>query len=427
MGSGPSLLGAESTSQVEDTSLDHLPDNDENVQNRGRDEGPSKGSNPRSDEAPATSKQVSSEQHRKLFEEKESICAELVWEKQMNRSLRSQMEKQEQKLHSLLRSVRVEDMYSLARNYYELQQYREQATYLRAEIVEYEKKCVELSYKVDQLERLHSQKAMANSGSYHDSAATPPLLQTAVDGVNDAICVCASDFFSSLKRKANFDLYLAQLGIPSAQRSPSTLKAALQALLCKGLFKGFGDSFFSLEGTPNTLFSTPSDKKSDLFLSFKRCRDKEAEQLLEENKDFAHYVDVKAHDLCAAGDEIHLNLPNWTNDKVSYRKYLRLAKAVWVLHKLALAFEPSAEMFHVGSRSAFNGMFMEDIAHDEDEESDRIMQVKPHKQVKCMCVPGFTVRRTVIKSRVFCLPEYMQHVMEKSDPSAMIVEDQHLE
>ncbi|MCO5548962.1 hypothetical protein L7F22_002426 [Adiantum nelumboides] len=413
--------GAESTSQVEDTSLGHyLPDIDQKMHNRGRDEGRHGGSNHRNEEgAPAAaSKQIISgqlygraraaprldvllEEHQKLSEEKESICAELVHEKRMNWHLKSQMEEQKRKMVSLFG---VEDMDSLARF------------------------CTELWSKVDQLERLHSEKAMAQSGSYHDSGATPPLLQTAADAVNEAICVCASHFFSSLKKKANHDLYLAQLDIPFVQRSPSALiKASLQALLCKVLFKGFGDQFFSLEGTSIPPFSTPSDKKSDLFLSYKQCRDKEPEHLLKEHKDFADFVHAKDHDLCteinsqllSAGDEIHPKMPNWTNDKDSYGRYLRLAKAVWVLHKLALAFEPSAEIFHVGSCSAFNGMFMEDIAHDEDEDgSDKMMEMKPHKQVKFMSVPGFIVRRTVIKSRVFCLPEYIQHVIEKSDPFA---------
>ncbi|KAI5065047.1 hypothetical protein GOP47_0019742, partial [Adiantum capillus-veneris] len=330
-----------------------------------------------------SSEQVPLELHHKLLEENKIIFQTFCYEKQRNCEIIRHMEAKEQNTLSLLHSVGVEDVETLVHYY---QQCHGLTINLKKQAMEYHQKCMDLSSKIDKLEHLYSQKAMVESGSYQDSAATPSLLQTAVDGVNDAIAVCASEFFSRLKRNTNFNLAL--IDIPVEQRSPSNIKVALQALLCRIVFYGFGDPYFSLIDSGNSPFEIPSKRKSQLFHSFRRCRDREVAQLLDEDKDFEVLVHAKAYAVCeeiklrllsASGEDTNLDLLN-RNDQGLHRNFLRFAKAVWVLHKLALAFEPSAEIFHVGSGSSFDDKFMEDIARDEYEEDDSTVRVKPQKE-----------------------------------------------
>ncbi|KAF8099685.1 hypothetical protein N665_0238s0014 [Sinapis alba] len=79
-----------------------------------------------------------------------------------------------------------------------------------------------------------------------------------------------------------------------------------------------------------------------------------------------------------------------------YQAFLKLAKSVWILHRLACSFDPAAKIFQVKKGSEFSDSYMEsvlkNIVVDEKGESPR---------VGLMVMPGFWIGGSVIQSRVY--------------------------
>ncbi|WZZ48774.1 hypothetical protein YC2023_048881 [Brassica napus] len=79
-----------------------------------------------------------------------------------------------------------------------------------------------------------------------------------------------------------------------------------------------------------------------------------------------------------------------------YQAFLKLAKPVWILHRLAYSFDPAAKIFQVKKGSEFSDSYMEsvlkNIVVDEKGESPR---------VGLMVMPGFWIGGSVVQSRVY--------------------------
>jgi hypothetical protein len=79
-----------------------------------------------------------------------------------------------------------------------------------------------------------------------------------------------------------------------------------------------------------------------------------------------------------------------------YQAFLKLAKSIWLLHKLAYSFEPNVKVFQVKGGSEFSDVYMESVVKnlimDENDE-------KP--KVGLMVMPGFWIGGSVIQSKVY--------------------------
>ena len=79
-----------------------------------------------------------------------------------------------------------------------------------------------------------------------------------------------------------------------------------------------------------------------------------------------------------------------------YQAFLKLAKSVWLLHRLAYSFDPIVKIFQVKRGSEFSEVYMESMVKnlimDETEQ-------KP--KVGLMVMPGFWIGGSVIQSRVY--------------------------
>lgn len=79
-----------------------------------------------------------------------------------------------------------------------------------------------------------------------------------------------------------------------------------------------------------------------------------------------------------------------------YQAFLKLAKTIWLLHRLAYSVDPSVKVFKVQRGSEFSEVYMEcverNLAMDEGDQ-------KP--LVGLMVMPGFWVGGTVVQSRVY--------------------------
>ncbi|WOL19134.1 protein of unknown function DUF641 [Canna indica] len=99
-------------------------------------------------------------------------------------------------------------------------------------------------------------------------------------------------------------------------------------------------------------------------------------------------LEQRSHVVCGGHPRTHF-----------YQAFLRLAKAVWLLHRLAHSFDPAIEVFQVTRGDDFLDDYMESVVKDEvlmDDESNQ------KAKVGLMVMPGFVSGKDhVIKSKVY--------------------------
>ncbi|CBI38892.3 unnamed protein product, partial [Vitis vinifera] len=79
-----------------------------------------------------------------------------------------------------------------------------------------------------------------------------------------------------------------------------------------------------------------------------------------------------------------------------YQAFLKLAKSIWLLHRLAYSFDPNVKVFQVKRGSEFSEVYMESVVKNlVMDESDE----KP--KVGLMVMPGFWIGGSVIQCRVY--------------------------
>ncbi|KAI5077187.1 hypothetical protein GOP47_0007011 [Adiantum capillus-veneris] len=79
-----------------------------------------------------------------------------------------------------------------------------------------------------------------------------------------------------------------------------------------------------------------------------------------------------------------------------YQSFLRLAKTVWLVHRLAFAFSPTASIFQVRRGTRFSSACMESVVLGMELDENHL----PAK-VGFSVMPGFRVNAVVIKSQVY--------------------------
>lgn len=80
-----------------------------------------------------------------------------------------------------------------------------------------------------------------------------------------------------------------------------------------------------------------------------------------------------------------------------YKTFLKLAKSIWLLHRLAYSFEPNVIVFQVNNGSGFSELYMENVVDDMVMDES----VKEKSKVGVMVMPGFWVAGELIRSRVY--------------------------
>jgi hypothetical protein len=79
-----------------------------------------------------------------------------------------------------------------------------------------------------------------------------------------------------------------------------------------------------------------------------------------------------------------------------YQVFLKLAKSIWLLHRLAYSFDPNVKVFQVKRGNEFSEVYMESVVKNLIlDEND------PKPRVGLMVMPGFWIGGSVIQSRVY--------------------------
>ncbi|XP_057766411.1 protein GRAVITROPIC IN THE LIGHT 1-like isoform X2 [Salvia miltiorrhiza] len=203
-------------------------------------------------------------------------------------------------------------------------------------------------------------------------------------------------------RCADWDLDAAGNSIEPGTcfRKPSHKCFAFESFVCKQMFDGFNCPDFSPQkpmperDKRRSLFfnrfvelksAKPADylawKPKSAFATF--CRTKYL-RLVHPRMEASLFGSLDQRDSMASG-----GLP----ETPFFLAFSEMAKRVWLLHCLALSFEPEISVFQVKKGSRFSEVYMESLSEDG------LLLSEP--QVALSVVPGFVIGKTVVQCQVY--------------------------
>lgn len=231
---------------------------------------------------------------------------------------------------------------------------------------------------------------------------TPDLYIQTVEASYKAIHDFSKPLINMMKA-AGWDLDAAAQSIePSvvyAKRAHK--KYAFELYICQRIFTGFQQESFTEK--PETL----SVNRESFFHQYLTLREMDPLDALGQNPDsiFGKFCKSKylvlIHPKMEASFFGNLDQRNYVMGgghprTPFYQAFLKLAKSIWILHRLAHSFDPSVKVFQVKKGDEFSEVYMECVV------KNMVMGEREEKpKVGLMVMPGFWVGGTVIQSRVY--------------------------
>lgn len=231
---------------------------------------------------------------------------------------------------------------------------------------------------------------------------TPDLFISVVEAAFKAIHDFSKPLINMMKA-AGWDLDAAANSIEPnvvyAKRAHK--KYAFESHICQRMFSGFQQESFAVKAENVTI------TRESFFNQFLALREMDPLDMLGQSPDsiFGKFCRSKylvvVHPKMEASFFGNLDQRNYVMGgghprTPFYQAFLKLAKSIWLLHRLAYSFEPSAKVFQVKRGSEFSEVYMESVVKnlivDENDE-------KP--KVGLMVMPGFSIGGSVIQSRVY--------------------------
>ncbi|KAK9168233.1 hypothetical protein Syun_000373 [Stephania yunnanensis] len=190
----------------------------------------------------------------------------------------------------------------------------------------------------------------------------------------------------SLMRAARWDIAAAVRSIESATAAaadataaaatttvvgPHHAKYALESYICRKIFHGFDHETFYIDGSLSSLLH-PDQFRRDCFSHFKDMKSMDPSELLGIlptchfgkfcSKKYQSVVHHKMEESLFGNLEQHQLVTGGSHPRTQfYREFLGLAKAVWLLHLLAFAMEPSPCLFLATRGAEFHPEYMESV------------------------------------------------------------------
>ncbi|PIA50096.1 hypothetical protein AQUCO_01300675v1 [Aquilegia coerulea] len=231
---------------------------------------------------------------------------------------------------------------------------------------------------------------------------TPDLFTSSAEASYKAIHDFSKPLINMMKASA-WDLDAAANSIePSviyARRAHK--KYAFESLICQRMFSGFQEESFSVESDNISVF------KEGFFQQFIAMREMDPWDILSQSPDsiFGKFCRSKylavVHPKMEASFFGNLDQRNHVMSgghprTPFYQAFLKLAKSIWLLHRLAYSFDPKVKVFQVKRGSEFTEVYMESVVNNVVvEEGDQ------NPKVGLMVMPGFRIGGSVIQCRVY--------------------------
>ncbi|CAL9065551.1 unnamed protein product, partial [Musa banksii] len=279
-----------------------------------------------------------------------------------------------------------------------------------SEIVQMRKQIQESGQRKMKLEKKLKQRgllpkeseAFEEENSFFSIELTPSLFSSAVDTAYKSIHDFSKPLINMMKM-ARWDLDAAANAIESAvvYAKRAHKKYAFESHICQKMFSGFQEENFSME--PSNLTAS----HEGFFHQFLAIRAMDPLDVLSQNPDsvFGKFSRKKyllvVHPKMEASFFGNLDQRNYVMSgghprTPFYQAFLKLAKSVWLLHRLAYSFYPKVEVFQVKKGIEFSEVYMESVVRNIIlEEGDS----KP--KVGLMVMPGFMIGGSVIQSLVY--------------------------
>ncbi|KAF2315040.1 hypothetical protein GH714_037646 [Hevea brasiliensis] len=254
------------------------------------------------------------------------------------------------------------------------------------------------------------------SGNLNLPSSCDVLLSVRVfDSVLNDACRATHKFTKiliDLMRKAGWDLDLAANSVHADIEYAKTghNRYAFLSYVCLGMFRGFDLKKFGLdEGDTEILCNGHVSDSVKTHSSLKQLLEHVSSSPVEllhrnPNCEFSKFCEKKYQELVHPTMEssIFSNLDkneevlnSWRSLRIFYESFVNMASAVWMLHKLAISFDPVFEIFQVERGVDFSMVYMEDITRRCN------LPAKTRMKVGFTVVPGFKIGRIVIQSQVY--------------------------
>lgn len=231
---------------------------------------------------------------------------------------------------------------------------------------------------------------------------SPDLFKSAVEAAYKSIHDFSKPLINMMKA-AGWDLDAAANSIEPdivyAKRAHK--KYAFESHICQRMFLGFQDESFSVKS------ENPSGTKESVFHQYLALREMDPLDAVGQSPDsnFGKFCQSKylvvVHPKMEASFFGNLDQRNYVMGgghprTAFYQAFLKLAKSVWLLHRLAHSFDPPVKIFQVKRDAEFSEVYMESVEKNcAIEDSDQ----KP--KVGLMVMPGFWIGGSVIQSQVY--------------------------
>ncbi|KAL0309025.1 UNVERIFIED_CONTAM: hypothetical protein Sradi_5844800 [Sesamum radiatum] len=279
-----------------------------------------------------------------------------------------------------------------------------------SEIVQLEQQIQEANQKRVKLEKnlklrglsMKESEGAAGENGLFSLDLSPDLFKSAVETAYRAIHDFSKPLINMMKA-AGWDLDAAansiEPNITYAKRAHK--KYAFESHICQRMFIGFQDESFSMK------LDNPVETKESFFQQYLALREMDPLDAVGQSPDsvFGKFCQSKylvvVHQKMEASFFGNLDQRNYVTGgghprTAFYQAFLKLAKSIWLLHRLAHSFDPSVKIFQVKRDTEFSEVYMESVVKNFIiEDGDQ----KP--RVGLMVMPGFWIGGSVIQSQVY--------------------------
>ncbi|KMZ62354.1 hypothetical protein ZOSMA_46G00290 [Zostera marina] len=283
---------------------------------------------------------------------------------------------------------------------------------LEQQIQDAQKKKIRLEKKFRQKEMFsQDSKEIENDDSCFDGKLTFSLYFSTVNSVQKGI----HDFSNALvkiMREAGCDIKAAAKIIqPTAGYTQNShRKYAFHSYVCLKMLLGFQEESFLFQHDPSI---RPSSSQ-DFFSQYKTIRTLDPLDMVSRNPISAFgtfckmkYISVMhpklEESMFGHLDQLEVVMSGGHPRTPFYLSFVKLAKQVWMLHRLTYSFDPKVEIFQVRKGTEFSEAYMENVVQHEvmEAQADANADASKKLTVAFMTMPGFVVKGTIIKSLVY--------------------------
>uniref|UniRef100_A0ACD5Z8L5 Uncharacterized protein n=1 Tax=Avena sativa TaxID=4498 RepID=A0ACD5Z8L5_AVESA len=275
------------------------------------------------------------------------------------------------------------------------------------EITHLQQQTDEAKHRKSKLEKKLKQRGLLNKESdeeenYFSIELTPSLFTSTAENAYQSIHDFSKPLINMMKA-AGWDLDAAADAIEPdvVYTRRAHKKYAFESYICQRMFSGFHEESFSIKA------ASAAVSNEAFFHQFLAVRAMDPLDVLSQNPDsvFGKFCRSKylllVHPKMEGSFFGNMDQRNYVMSgghprTPFYQAFLKLAKSIWLLHRLAYSFDPKVRVFQVKKGSEFSEIHMESVVKDIvlDESAKR-------PKVDLMVMPGFLIGTSVIQSRVY--------------------------